>query len=143
MTWDQWVILIFGPSAVALSYCPSTRHRMLGPVLGLGGQVAWFYTLYVHSQWGAFIAGFAYSTSWAYGAWSLRREYKCLFKNWIDRLTLSFRVADSTTGSSVSRATSLITRYLSKYKPTCFSSGCVKSTREAIALIEWKLRRGC
>src|SRR3990167_2256598 len=94
MTWDQWVILVLGPSAVALSMCHSLTLRKWGPILGLVGQGAWFYTLYVHSQWGAFIAGFAYTISWGFGLWNLWRkeiiELCTTSQSWIVRHTSWF-----------------------------------------------------
>ena len=70
MSWDQIVILVFGPSAVVCAMCHSLTLRKYGPILGLLGQGAWFYTLFVHAQWGAFIAGLFYTASWGFGLWN-------------------------------------------------------------------------
>lgn len=79
-TWDQLVILVLGPAAVALSMANCVSLRRWGPILGLLGQTAWFYTLYVHAQWGGFIAGFAYTASWSFGLWNLwKKEIRNVF----------------------------------------------------------------
>lgn len=83
MTWDQWVILFFGPTALGLAF--TEKYRRWGPVSGMIGQVAWWVTLVEHAQWGAVLASVAYQAAWIYGLWNFRKEYACLFRNLTDR----------------------------------------------------------
>jgi hypothetical protein len=133
VTWDQWTILLLGPTAVALSMCAELSYRRWGPVLGILGQGAWFYTLIAHEQWGGVIAGVAYSTSWAYGLYTLwMKESKCTLRNLIDRLTSLSRSAGSTTKSFLSSARTHLRSYLqSRIEHIAFSSGYVRSTLQA------------
>lgn len=141
MTWDQLVIMILGPAAVALSYTSNQRTRRWGPVLGLMGQVAWFYTLYVHAQWGAFIAGFAYTLSWTYGFY---KEWKCLLQNWTGLVTFWW----SSEVSMTKRLQPSVPMYesSSQQKPVelrDYRNGCVNYTSQATAHIDRRSRLGC
>lgn len=72
LTWDQWLILATGPTAVLFTqsngrYRPLRRYAC---ILGLLGQVGWFYTLYINQQWGAFVSSFFYTMAWCIGLYN-------------------------------------------------------------------------
>lgn len=41
--------------------------RRFGPVFGLMSEPSWFYTTFIHHQWGLFAATFVYTFAWAKG----------------------------------------------------------------------------
>lgn len=71
MTWDQWLILLTGPTAIFFSQSRYKELNKWACILGLIGQGGWFYTLYLHEQWGAFYSSFFYTYAWLVG-----------FRNW-------------------------------------------------------------
>jgi hypothetical protein len=66
MDWSQWLILVTGPTAIYFSQA-DIGMQAWACILGLVGQVGWFYTLYRGKQWGAFISCFAYTYAWSVG----------------------------------------------------------------------------
>lgn len=71
MTWDQWLIVICGPTAVALSMCRTTHWRRWAPLVGLAAQPAWFYATYSAGQWGMFGVSIVYASAWLFGVYNL------------------------------------------------------------------------
>lgn len=67
MSWDQWLIAATGVPAIILVNAASERLRRWGPVLGLLGQPAWFYSTFVAEQWGTFFISFFYLAAWLLG----------------------------------------------------------------------------
>lgn len=80
--WDlisQVCIFIFGVGSIILV----ARKNKYGFVLGLISQPFWYITAFEHQQWGVFLLNFAYTFSWAYGAyiWFLKDEAKDMTTN--------------------------------------------------------------
>lgn len=141
MTWDQWVILFFGPTALGLAF--TERYRQWGPVSGMIGQVAWWVTLVEHAQWGAVLASVAYQAAWIYGLWNFRKEYVCLFKNLTDRATSWWTSAGLTT-KSYPWSLRLSQAISEQKRPAHRNSSCgfVKSIWLEIVLTAQRFRHG-
>lgn len=142
MSLDQWIILIFGPSALGFSF--TEKYRYWGPVSGMIGQGAWWVTLVNHAQWGAVIASVAYQAAWIYGLWNFRKEYACLLRNWIDLVTFWLSSEDSMT----KRLQPSVPTYETFSSPssselTGYSNGCVNYTSQATDHIDRSCRLGC
>ena len=71
-TISQIGIFAFGVLAILLV----ARKNRWGFVFGVLSIPFWFYTAYVHQQWGVFFANFAYAASWFYGfyQWFFKKE---------------------------------------------------------------------
>lgn len=65
----QLCIGLFGVTAVFLSQHPAPVIRRWSAVVGLIAQPFWFYTAFVHGQWGIFFLAFLYTYSWSTGIW--------------------------------------------------------------------------
>lgn len=64
---EQIGIAICGVTAVFLSQDSRADWRKWACVFGLIGQPFWFYTAYIHAQWGILALSFLYAFSWARG----------------------------------------------------------------------------
>ena len=71
-TISQVGIFVFGVSSIILI----GRKNRWGFVLALLSQPFWFYTAYIHQQWGILAANCVYAASWLYGfyGWFLKKE---------------------------------------------------------------------
>lgn len=71
-TVSQIAIFTFGASSIILI----GRKNRWGFVAALITQPFWFYTAYIHGQWGVFGANFVYAASWIYGfyQWFFKSE---------------------------------------------------------------------
>ncbi|MBI4086053.1 MAG: nicotinamide mononucleotide transporter [Candidatus Liptonbacteria bacterium] len=71
-TISQVGIFVLGVSSIILI----GKKNRWGFVLALLAQPFWFYTAYVHQQWGVFGANFVYMASWLYGfyQWFIKKE---------------------------------------------------------------------
>ena len=63
----QFLIALFGVSAIWLSQDERPHVRRWGCVCGLLAQPAWFWTTYSNGQWGIFALCFLYTWAWAKG----------------------------------------------------------------------------
>lgn len=64
---SQLCIFVFGMGGIWLANDPRPRVRRFGCISGLIAQPFWYYTAYVHQQWGIMAASVFYSYSWARG----------------------------------------------------------------------------
>jgi hypothetical protein len=64
---SQIGIAIFGVTAIYLSQHPSPRVQRYACILGLSGQVFWFYSSYTEELWGIFALSFFYTWAWFKG----------------------------------------------------------------------------
>ncbi len=64
---SQIAILVFSLSAMWLANAHRPKIRRWGCVIGLFCEPFWFYTTFIHQQWGIFVAAFFYTGGWAYG----------------------------------------------------------------------------
>lgn len=65
----QIFIGIFGCSAIWF-VGRKEKWRRWGYILGLCAQPFWFYTTYVHKQWGILFLSLFYAYSWGQGIWN-------------------------------------------------------------------------
>lgn len=76
---EQLGIAIFGVSGVILSQVRSAKARKWAPVMGLIGQVFWFWASFVGKQWGMLFMSFIYTAAWMlgiYNQWFAKSEPK-------------------------------------------------------------------
>ncbi len=64
---SQFFIAVFGLSAIFLTNDHRPTCKKWAPVMGLLSQPFWFYTTYVHEQWGIFFMSFVYAYFWLRG----------------------------------------------------------------------------
>jgi len=64
---DQVAIFGFGVAAVILTNLRADKWRRWAPICGLIAEPFWFYTGYVHEQWGIIGLAFVYGAAWANG----------------------------------------------------------------------------
>lgn len=67
MDWENWLILLTGPTAVYLTQVKNPKLHRYACIFGMVGQIGWVFTLYQHQQWGAFASCFAYTYAWYVG----------------------------------------------------------------------------
>src|SRR3546814_17457771 len=67
MTWDQWLILLCGVTAVFLSMAGRESRRRWAPVLGLLGQPGWFVAALPAHQLGVLLVAVLYTLAWCRG----------------------------------------------------------------------------
>jgi hypothetical protein len=67
MTWDQLLIVICGPTAIALSQARERRVARWACIVGLVAQPAWFWATWSAGQWGMFAVSFLYAAAWLVG----------------------------------------------------------------------------
>lgn len=65
--WHQILILLTGPLAVWCTQTSRYEFHKYACLLGLTGQIGWFYSLYSTGQWGGFISSFFYTYAWCVG----------------------------------------------------------------------------
>ena len=64
----QIIIALTGGIAILLSQQEKKPEwKKYASILGLIGQPFWFYTTFVHEQWGIFILSFFYTYAWFVG----------------------------------------------------------------------------
>ena len=64
---EQIAIAFTGVIAVWLSQTERPDLRKYACLFGLAGQPFWFYTAYIHEQWGIFFMSFLYAWAWFRG----------------------------------------------------------------------------
>ena len=64
---SQLLLGFFGVIAVFLSQSANTNLRRYACLFGLAAQPFWFYTTFIHGQWGIFGLSFFYTASWLQG----------------------------------------------------------------------------
>jgi hypothetical protein len=64
---EQVGIAMLGVTAVWLSQDKRDKCRKYAPVFGLLSQPFWFYTSWVHDQWGIFFLSVLYTWCWLKG----------------------------------------------------------------------------
>jgi len=64
---DQVAIFGFGVAAVILTNLRADKWRRWAPICGLIAEPFWFYTGYVHEQWGIIGLAFVYGAACANG----------------------------------------------------------------------------
>lgn len=64
---EQIGIAVFGVAAIFFVGRKELKWRRWGYVCGLCSQPFWFYTTYVHKQWGIFALAFFYAIAWIVG----------------------------------------------------------------------------
>lgn len=64
---EQLGIALTGVIAVWLSQSADRSRRRYACLFGLAGQPFWFYTAYVHDQWGIFFVSILYAWAWFRG----------------------------------------------------------------------------
>jgi len=64
---EQLVIVGFGLPAAWLVQSNSRKWRFVASLLGLAAQPAYFYTTWLHHQYGIFAMSFLYTGAWLYG----------------------------------------------------------------------------
>jgi len=72
---DQIALGVTGVVAIFLSQSRQESYRKWACIFGLIGQPFWFYTTYIHEQWGVFALCFFYAAAWMKG----------LYTNWIKK----------------------------------------------------------
>jgi len=65
--WEQWLIAIFGATAIWVTQQKRADLKKWACVLGMITQPAWFYSAYTSEQWGIFFVSFLYTYSWGLG----------------------------------------------------------------------------
>jgi hypothetical protein len=65
----QFLLALFGLTALWLAMGNSVRERKWAPVVGLLGQPAWLYYAIQSKAWGLLIISIAYTPVYARGAW--------------------------------------------------------------------------
>lgn len=78
MTWDQWVVLLFGVPAIGMTQIERLRPYACFP--GLSGQLGWFGGLH-HDQPAFLIASVLCCLIWLFSLW------KFWLRSWIDTAT--------------------------------------------------------
>ncbi len=64
---EQIAIALTGVVAVWLSQARRPEVQRYACLFGLAGQPFWFYTSYIHAQWGIFLMSFLYAWAWFQG----------------------------------------------------------------------------
>ncbi len=64
---EQIAIAVTGVVAVWLSQSRDRNLRKYACFFGLAGQPFWFYTAYIHEQWGIFFVSILYAWAWFRG----------------------------------------------------------------------------
>ena len=64
---SQFVIFVFGVSAIFISQSSDKSLVKWSCIAGLIAQPFWFYSSYISGQWGIFSMSFFYTFAWAKG----------------------------------------------------------------------------
>lgn len=64
---EQVFITIFGSLALWLSQDKRYQWRKWSPVFGMIGQPFWYYSSYIHQQWGIMVLSVIYTFCWLKG----------------------------------------------------------------------------
>ena len=64
---EQVMIGITGVLAILFTQLKNEKLNKYAPLLGLASQPFWFYTSWVHEQWGIFFLSFFYTYAWVVG----------------------------------------------------------------------------
>lgn len=67
MTLDQYILGLLGVTAILMSQNADEKCRKWAPVFGLLSQPFFFYTAWIHGQWGLFGLSVFYTMAWAKG----------------------------------------------------------------------------
>lgn len=67
---DQIGIAIFGVTAIVLANLKGTTARKWAPILGLAGQVFWFWMSIKNQLWGILFMSFVYTAAWMLGVYN-------------------------------------------------------------------------
>ena len=64
---EQLLIGVTGGLAILFTQLKNQKLNKYAPVLGLLSQPFWFYTTWMHEQWGIFGLSFFYTYAWMIG----------------------------------------------------------------------------
>jgi hypothetical protein len=67
---EQIGIAIFGTTGVILSQMRAVKARKWAPIVGLLGQVFWFWATISNRQWGMVFMSVVYSGAWMLGVYN-------------------------------------------------------------------------
>ena len=67
MTFDQYILGLLGVTAILLAQETDEKCRKWAPIFGLLSQPFFFYTAWIHGQWGLFALSAFYTLAWLRG----------------------------------------------------------------------------